>query len=88
MLSRCMTGDRRAPADKKVLGFYDTIRAHFHSPARRTIVIKGTCEGDECKSWWAVMEKDMCGTKNAAQCFDVASSAMTLIVLATCMSVD
>ena len=40
MLSRCMTGKRRAPAEEKVLGFHDISRAHFHCPARRTIVIK------------------------------------------------
>ena len=37
MLSRCMTGKRRAPAEEKVLGFCDVSGVHFHSPARRTI---------------------------------------------------
>ena len=41
----------RAPVDVKVLGFCDINRAHFHSPARRTIVIKVPREDDERKSW-------------------------------------
>ena len=50
MLRRRMTGDQRAPADVKVLGFYDRGRAHFHSPARRTVVIKVPREADESRS--------------------------------------
>ena len=78
MLSRCVTGKRRAPAEEKVLGFYDISRAHFHSLARRTIVIRVPREDDECTSGYAVLDKALYGTKNAAQCFDVASeNAMT-----------
>ena len=68
MLSRCMTGNRRAPAAVKVLGFYDISRAHVHSPARRTIVINVPREDDECKSvpCWTAMH----GAKDAAQCFE------------------
>ena len=73
MLSRCMTGDRRAPANVEVLEFYDICRAHFYSPARRTIVIKVPGDDDECKSGYAVLDTAMYGTKDAAQCFDVAS---------------
>ena len=76
--TRCMTGKRRALAEVKVLGFYGISRAHFHSPARRTIEIKVPREDDECKSGHAVLGKAMQGTKDAAQCFDVASeNAMT-----------
>ena len=50
MLSRCMTGKRRTSADEKVLGFYDISRAHFHSPARGTMVIKVPKEDDDCVS--------------------------------------
>ena len=75
MLSRCMTGNRRAPADKKILGFYD-IRTHFRNPERRTIVIKVPRENDECKSGYAVLEKAM--ERRTQQCFDAASeNAMT-----------
>ena len=78
MLSRCMIGHRRALAEVKVLGFYDISRAHFHGPARRTIVIKVPREDDECKIVYAVLDEAMYGTKDAAQCFDVASeNAMT-----------
>ena len=73
-----MTGKRRTPAEEKVLGFYDISGAHFHSPARRTIVIKVPKEDDECTSGYAVLDKAMYGTMDAAQCFDVASeNAMT-----------
>ena len=69
---------RRALAEENVLGFYDISGAHFHSPARRTIVIKVPREDDECPSGYAVLDKAMYGTKDAAQCFDVASeNAMT-----------
>ena len=57
MLSRCMTSKRRALAEEKFLGFYDICRAHFHSPARRTIVIKVPREDDECTSGCAVLDK-------------------------------
>ena len=67
MLSRCMTGKRRTPAEEKVLGFYDISRAHLISPARRTIVIKVPKEDDECTSGYAVLDKAMYETKDAAQ---------------------
>ena len=80
MLSRCMTGKRRTPAEEKVLGFSDTSRAHCHSPARRTTLIK---------------EQSMYGRKDAAQCFDVAcENAMTAMgydtgqVFALCVSFE
>ena len=37
MLSRCMTGKRRAPAEE-CWDSMRSVKAHFHSPARRTIV--------------------------------------------------
>ena len=80
MLSECMTGKRRTSAEEKVLGFYHISRAHFHSPARRTIVIKVPREDDDGTSVCAVLDKAMYGTKDAAQCFDVASeNAMTAL---------
>ena len=46
--------------------------------ARCTIVTKVPRENDECTSGHAVLDKAMCGTKDAAQCFDVANeNAMT-----------
>ena len=68
-----MTGKRRTPAEEEVLGFHDISRAHFRSPARRTIVIKVPKEDDECTSGYAVLDKAMHGMQDAAQCFDVAS---------------
>ena len=81
MLSRCVTGKRRAPAEEKVLGFYDIRRAHFHSPAGRTIVIKVPRADDECTSGPAVLDKALNGTKDAAQCFDVASENAIVFAL-------
>ena len=50
-------------------------RAHFHSLARRTIVIKVPREDDECTISCSFPDKAMYG---AAQCFDVAGeNAMT-----------
>ena len=73
-----MTVNRRAPAEEKVLGFCDISGARFHSPARRTIVIKVPREDDACTSGYAVLDKAMYRTKDAAQCFDVANeNAMT-----------
>ena len=70
MASRCMIG-------MKVEGFCDFGGAHFHSPGRRTIVIK-VPRDDQCTSGYAFLDKAMCGTRDAAQCFDVASeNAMT-----------
>ena len=78
MLSRCVNGKRRTPAEEKVLGLYDICRANFQSLARRTIVIKVPREDDECTSGYAVLDDAMYGTNDAAQCFDVASeNAMT-----------
>ena len=78
MLSRCMTGPRRPPADERVLGFYDISRAHFHSKARRKIVIRVPREDDRCASGYALLDKSMYGAKDAAQCFDLAvEEAMT-----------
>ena len=68
MLSRCMTGKRRTLAEG----------AHFYSPAHRTIVIKVAKEDHECTSGCAVLDNVMYGTKDTAQCLDVASeNAMT-----------
>ena len=73
-----MTSKFRSPAADKFLGFYDISRAHFHGPARRTMVIKVPREDDECTSGYAVLDKAMYGMRDAAQCFDVASEkAMT-----------
>ena len=78
MMSRCMTGERRKPAEALVLGFYDISRAHFHSKARRQIAIRVPKEDDQCSSGYAILDKSMYGTKDAAQCFDLAvEEAMT-----------
>ena len=84
MLSRYMTGASRQPADVRVLRFHDISRAPFHGKARRTIVIKVPREDGECESGYAVLDKAMFGTEDAAQCFDVAcEDAMTAMRFST-----
>ena len=64
----------------RVLGFYDISRAHFHSKARRKIAIKVPKEDSDCKSGYAILDKSMYGTKDAAQCFDLTvEEAMTVM---------
>jgi len=65
-----MTGPRRCSEEALVLGFFDVSRAHFHSPARRKLVIKVPREDSECKTGLAELLVAMYGTKDAAQCFD------------------
>ena len=67
-----MTGPRAKVSETAVLGFYDISRAHFHSAARRKIVIRTPPEDTGCPSGFALLDKSMYGTKDAAQCFDVA----------------
>ena len=45
-------------------------RAHFRSPARRTIITRTPCEDDECKSGFVAFEKAMYGLKDTWQRFD------------------
>ena len=78
MLSKCMTGLRAKAVETAVLGFYDISRAHFHSAAWRKIVKRTPPEDTGCPSGFALLDKSMYGTKDAAQCFDVAcENAMT-----------
>ena len=72
MLSKCMTGPRAKVSETAVLGFYDISRAHFHSAARRKTVIRTPLEDTGYPSGFALLDESMYGTKDAAQCFDVA----------------
>lgn len=58
MLSLAMTGPMQKSDHEIVLGFFHISRAHFHSRARRLIVVR------------VPKEDAMYGTKNAAMCFD------------------
>ena len=83
MLSRCVTGKLRVPAEE----MYDISKTNFQSLACRTIVIKVPREGRRVHEWvckfWMM---PMFGTKDAAQCFDVASeNAMTAMEYDTCL---
>ena len=59
MLSKCMTGPRAKVSGTAVLGFYDISRAHFHSAARRKIVIRTPPEDTGCPSGFALLDKSM-----------------------------
>ena len=56
--------------DRRVLGFYDISRAHFHSPVRRHIYVKTPKEDTTVKTGLARLLKAMYGTRDAGQCFD------------------
>ena len=84
MLSKSMTGPRQTGAATKVLGFFDISRAHFHSPARRRIIIKTPREDGSCTSGFGRLLVAMYGTKDAAQCFDaVCEGVMTKLEFTT-----
>ena len=70
LLSRAMTGERkRNPQYELVMAFFDISREHFRSPVRRKVAIR--MQGDPlCPSGIAMLNRAMCGTKDAAQCFD------------------
>ena len=55
---------------RRVLGFYDISRAHFHSPARRELYVVPPKEDTSITTGVAVLLKAMYGTRDAAQCFD------------------
>ena len=60
MMSLAMTGQQGIPEkDRRVLGFYDVSRAHFHSPAKRRMYVKTLPEDEECTSGIARMLKAM-----------------------------
>ena len=70
LLSRAMTGEKKNPQDELVIAFFDISRAHFHSPVRRKVAIRR--QGDpSCPSGIAMLNREMYGTKDAAQCFDL-----------------
>ena len=52
------------------MGFFDVSRAHFHSPARRLLVVRVPKEDTTVGTGVAGLTKAMYGTKDAAQCFD------------------
>ena len=56
-------------SDRKVMGFYDVSRAHFHSDARRDLFIIPPQE-DTTITGVAQLMKGMYGTRDAGQCFD------------------
>ena len=67
LFSMAMTGDVRTPAkNRRVLGFYDVSRAHFHSPAKRVMYVKTLPEDTSIKTGIAKMLKAMYGGKDAA----------------------
>ena len=72
MLSMAMTGPRKLSSECKVLGFFDISRAQFHSDVRRRLAIRLPKEDSASSSGIGILRKAMYGTKDAAQCFDLA----------------
>ena len=72
LLSRAMTGEKKKNAQEEmVIGLFDISRAHFHSPVRRKVAIRVPHGDLSCPSGVAMLNRAMCGTKDAAQCFDL-----------------
>ena len=66
-----MSGQAGVPtSSRKVLGFCDVSRAHFHSPAKRLLFVRTLPEDQHVKSGIAKMLKAMYGSKDAATCWD------------------
>ena len=76
MLSRCMTGDRRVPADVKVLGFYDISRAHLLSQPSAS---HSCYQSTTYKSGYAFLDKDRYGTTDAATAMSFTQVRFRLI---------
>ena len=70
MLSLCMSQKGLPARERRVLGFYDVSRAHFHSPAKRTMYVRTLPEDGEIKGGIAKLLKAMYGSKDAAACWD------------------
>ena len=70
MISLCMSQKGIPESKRKVLGVYDVSRAHFHSPAKRTLYVKTLPEDVDNKIGIAKLLKAMYGSKDAAACWD------------------
>ena len=71
MVSCAMTGQQDMPHRlRRVLGFYDVSRAHFHSPAKRRMYVKTLPEDTSVKTGVARLLKAMYGSRDAGQCWD------------------
>ena len=71
LFAMSMSGQLGVPEkSRRVLGFYDISRAHFHSPARRELFVVPPPEDTTIKTGVARLCKAMYGTRDAAQCFD------------------
>ena len=58
------------------MGFYDVMRAHFHSDARRTLYIIPPPEDTSVRMGCALLLKTLYVPKDAGQCFDAKSESM------------
>ncbi len=69
MVSASMTGQTGIPAaHRRVLGFYDVSRAHFHSPAKRVLYVRTLVEDTSISTGIAKLEKAMYGSRDADAC--------------------
>ena len=71
IMSMAMTGQRESSAkQRRILGFYDASRAHFHSPAKRRMYVKTLPEDTRVTTGIARLLKAMYGGKDAGACWD------------------
>jgi len=71
LISMSMTGQQGVPRNKRrVLGFYDVSRAHWHSPAKRKMYVKTLPEDPSIKTGIARLLKAMYGGRDAGNCWD------------------
>ena len=92
LVSLAMTGQVGVAAQaRRVLGFYDVSRAHFHFPAKREMWVKVLPEDPDIKSGVAKLLKAMYGGRDAGNCWDqFAEETMAKLgyaagVYSTCM---
>ena len=92
IVSMSMSGQQGVPMRaRKVLGFYDVSRAHFHSPAKRRMYVKTLPEDKTIQSGIARLLKAMYGGRDAGNCWDdfsekvMRSLGFTEGVFSTCL---
>ena len=66
-----MTGQQGTKVgDRKVLGFYDASRAHWHSPAKRKMYVTVVREDKSIRAGIARLLKEMYRGRDVGNCLD------------------
>ena len=72
LMSMAMSGEQELPLKlRRVLGFYDISRAHFHSPVRRKVYIVPPPEDESITTGCARLLRAAYGLRDAGQCFEI-----------------